>query len=394
MEYGINVNSIQKIINFNLKTKKETKTKIKTKIVENNFFIEKEIENSKLIEKNIQFNEKYGFFRYLTVIKHSPIKMYESYEDDYNNIFDLNNNGKKYLILEYKEHLNKDDNHLIYSFIYEENNYIFWRLIDIYELLLKNINFSTKNNIRWIDFSYDNLYYNFKDYCIYLNNFERFYNKVDLCKIHDNFDLYESSLNEFIKIMENIDYFGNKHFDLYFIKNLITKKDVFIIFNNLEVIIEDYINNLYFLKFFPDKIKKEILNKWTKYIKSMSIFERNTVNSQIIASNNWQLFLSYFLKYSHSKSCIWEMFSINSLFLNISIGFLKFFEVEDKNSILNRYIQFLFTNLDIGSSMDIILINEKYNLFMKNIEKTIFYDINPEKQEQLFEYITNNSQFF
>ena len=38
---------------------------------------------------------------------------------------------------------------------------------------------------------------------------------------------------------------------------------------------------------------------------------------------------------------------MNSLFLNISISFLKFLDIEQKNSILHQYVQFLFNNLEL-----------------------------------------------
>jgi hypothetical protein len=190
----------------------------------------------------------------------------------------------------------------------------------------------------------------------------------------------------------------------------------------LDTIIDEYINNLYFLKFFSEKVKKELLLKWKQNIKNMPVFDKN--NSFIISSNDWKLYLCLFLKYSHSQTTIWETFSINSFFLNISISFLKFFEIEDKNSILHKYIQFLLKNLDIESRNDMTINIEKYNIFMSNYEKKISYDktdnnnddnndnnddnnkinniykatimenISIEKQDALYNYLLNNIEFF
>ena len=125
---------------------------------------------------------------------------------------------------------------------------------------------------------------------------------------------------------------------------IIIKKDLFIILNNLEMLVDEYLNNLYFLNFFSENTKREIITFTKNYIKNMKIFQKNdeTVNN-IIKENRWKDYLSYYLKdsNSHSKSTIWEMFSINSFFLNITFCLLKFIEIEDKNSIIHKYIKFL-----------------------------------------------------
>ena len=135
----------------------------------------------------------------------------------------------------------------------------------------------------------------------------------------------------------------------------------------------------------------------------MNIFDKNHIISPIIATNDWKLYLCLFLKYSHSQPSIWETFNINSLFLNISITLCKFFEIEDKNSILHQYIQFLFSNLDITSSIDILENERKYNKFMNSLENVLNTDnykittldsLSSEKQDSFYNYLLNNLCFF
>ena len=123
----------------------------------------------------------------------------------------------------------------------------------IYECILKNITFLFNNSIRLIDFSSKNLLYDVNDSCIYMKNFKKCYKNSILSDFYDNYSSRNQNINEFIQILENTEYFGNKHFDLFFAKQIIIRKDLLIILNNLDIIIENYINNLYFFRFFPEK---------------------------------------------------------------------------------------------------------------------------------------------
>jgi hypothetical protein len=210
------------------------------------------------------------------------------------------------------------------------------------------------------------------------------------------------NINEFIQIIENIEYFGNKHFDLYFAKQIIIRKDLLIVLNNLDMIIEDYINNLYFFRFFSEKVKNKYIILWKKYIKTSPIFEKTPIYlSDIIVANDWKVYLSLFLKNSHSNSNIWETFCINSLFLNISISLLKFFDIEEKKSILHQFIQFLFNSLDITNEIDVEKNESNYYSFMNQFESgvpdynlTILTNLSSEKQEELCHYLENNIRLF
>jgi hypothetical protein len=424
MEIGINVDSLQKIIKFHEKNyrtenknsiKSDKYEKLKSKIVEYNFFIQNEIDVSKIIDKNILPYNKYGKFRYLTIQHYNMIKICETNKKSLENIIDISLfDNKKYLILKYKN-IDNHENLFISSLINEENKPLFWNLIQTYEYFFKNLLFLSENNIRLLDFSAKNLLYSSEDSCIYMKNFDKCYKNTKISDFYDDYENEESNINEFIKIMDKIEYFGNKHFDLYFAKQIINHKDLFVILNNMDSIIDEYINNLYFLKFFSEKVKKEIVLKWKKNIKNMSIFDKNQNLNQnisyIISSNNWKLYLCLFLKCSHSQTTIWETFSVNSLFLNISISFLKFFDIDDKNSILHKYIQFLLKSLDIETNNDMILNIEIYNIFISYFEKDMIYDNNNdkidniykatimenitiEKQEGLYNYLLNNIEFF
>jgi hypothetical protein len=410
----INVELLGHFIKLNEKQLKEEKNQIKkekynSKIVEFSHFVENEIHISRLIDKKILPNKKNGFFRFLTVQEYNMIKICEVNQkimenEIEDNIFFKN---KRYLVLKYKNIDDNENNSFINSFInISENKPIVMNLTIIYKYFIENILFLGENNIRLIDFSPNNLSYSTIDSCIYMKNFQKCYKKVNLNEIYDNYIMHEKNIDVFIRLVENTEYFGNKHFDLYFAKQIIDKKELFVVLNNLDNIIEDYIDNLYFLRFFSKKIKNEMVLSWKKYIKSMNIFDKNKIKANIIAENDWKLYLSLFLKNSHSHSTIWETFCINSLFLNISITLLKFFEIENKNSILHQYIQFLFSNLDIIKSIDMLQNERKYNNFINSFENeinlenldnykiTCLNSLSEDKLHIFYNYLIKNCCFF
>jgi hypothetical protein len=388
----INVDYLQKLFKNDKKNKiinEKREEKLYSKIVEYSFFIQNELSVSKIINENLDITEKNGFFRYLTVEDHNFIKIGETFEHNTNI---LNHNYNKYVILKYKYSENTDYRTFINSFIDYENKSIFWNLLEVYELFIKNILFLTKREktIKLLDFSTKNLFYDEQTSCIFMRNFEKTY-------------INNGNINDFISLVEKIDYFGNKHFDLFFAKEIVTKKDLFIILNNFDIIMDNYIDNLYFLKFFSQKIKNEIKINWKKFIKSNSVFERNNKNNEMISSNDWRSFLSLYLNFSQMNSSIWETFSVNSLFLNISVSLVKFFKIEDKNSILHKYIQFLFNNLDFKNTVSMETNREKYYNFMGSLNKeinlenynlTILKNCSFQQKNELYEYLFSNIDYF
>ena len=89
--------------------------------------------------------------------------------------------------------------------------------------------------------------------------------------------------------------------------------------------------------------------------------------------------------------------------MNISFCLLKFIEIEDKNSILHKYIKFLVNNLNIQNSVDITKNETLYNSFMSSLEeddikyaasiKNICIE-NDEKYEIFYNYLLKNAEFF
>jgi hypothetical protein len=381
MEFGINVDSLQNIVTRvageEKKQKQQEKEKYKTKIVEYTFFVQNEIEVSEKLN-NIHTMDLYynRLYRFLTIKKYDFVKICETNKqilEKMNLSLDLN---KKIVLLKYVKKIDfccDIDKMLpfIDSFLYNNhvNNknifhseprgkFIFWDFIRQYELLLNDLSFLSDKQILFLDFSSKNLLYD-RQTTIFFNNFEKCllqktYN-ISQTDLEQHGDLHklskyieiENYIDKFINIIESIEYYGNKHFDLYFSKQLIKYKNFHIVYQNLDTIMDDYLNNLYFLKNFSDKFKNDNKIKWKLQIKSK--IEENVKYFNIDVSKlNWKLYLILLLE--KNQKAVWEIFSANSLFLNITYHMMKIFAIKDKSSVIHGYFKFLFKNMDINCS--------------------------------------------
>jgi hypothetical protein len=442
MEFGVNVDSLQNIVvreeyDNNINSNTRDKEKYTSKIVEYTFFVKNEIEISEKINNtkppSLYYNSLY---RYLTIKKYDFVKVCESNKqivDKLNLSLELNNNvNKKIVLLKYKKNIDfccDFDKMLpfIDSFLnnkkifhYEHRgNIIFWNFIRHYEKLFRDFIFFRDKQMLFLDFSSKNLLYDSQD-TLFLHKFEK-------CLIHQIYNISQNDLNEhgnlqkiskyieieryidkFIKIIDSIEYYGNKHFDLYFSKQLIKHKSFYSVYQNLDNIIEDYLNNLYFLKNFSDKFKNDNKIKWKTQIKQK--IEENVafLNFTDITKLDLKLYLLMLLE--RYETTVWETFSLNSLFLNITYYMIKMFDVKDKTSLMYRYFKFLFKNIDVNCSSFNIFKNSNNNINMDtcmrnydNFRYSFEHDkdftsdqyfclsnVTPEIQEQLYEFLSQN----
>lgn len=385
MNFGINVDSLQNIVKYEEKEivkKFNEREKYTSKITEYTFFLQNEIEVSEKLNKEQHEKPYPGAYRFLTIKKYDFIKICETNKEilqKMNININLNANNKKFVLLKYKKDTriggadmeNGEMTPFIDSFFYHNHinntsvfiekpraSFIFWDFIHGYETLIDDLLYLSNKDVIFLDFSYKNLLYN-KKYSV-------FFNKFDKCLIRQKFNVTVSDLREdgdlqqlskyieieryihkFIKIIESIEDYGNKHFELYFSKQLIKSRNFYIVYQNLDTIIDDYFNNLQFLKNFSDKFKNDNKKTWKIQIKSK--IEENLQFFNIDAKKlNWKLYL--FLLLEKNDKTAWETFSLNSLFLNITYSMMKIFDIQDKSSVIHRYFKFLFTNMNINCS--------------------------------------------
>lgn len=443
MEFGINVDSLQKIVKTDEKElikPKETE-KYKSKIVEYTFFVQNEIEVSEKINTSDPDNEYNGVYRFLTIKKYDFVKICESNRqilEKMNIELDLNTNAnKKIVLLKYKKDVgvgidNEKMSTFIDSFFYHNHinntslfpdkpraSFIFWDFLNVYEAFFDDLLYLANKNIVFLDFSCKNLIYNRKhtvflnkfDKCLILKNFD--ISKKDLCedgglqKLSKYIEI-ERYIDKFIRIIDSIEYYGNKHFDLYFSKQLIKAKNFHIVYQNLDIIIDEYLNQLQFLKNFSDKFKIDNKTKWKSQIKSK--IEENVNYFNIDATKlNWKLYLLMLSEKYHSN--VWETFSLNSLFLNIAYYMIKIFDIKEKSSVIHRYFKFLFINMDVNCSsfnnnnnINISICRGDYDKFRDSFEEkkdfgklAEFYclsHVTIEQQQELYDSLLKNMEVF
>lgn len=442
MEFGINVDSLQKIVKTDEKEviKKPNETeKYKSKIVEYTFFVQNEIEVSEKINTLDADNEYNGIYRFLTIQKYDFVKICETNRqilEKMNIELDLNTNGnKKIVLLKYKKDVGFDNEKMstfIDSFFYHNHikntslfpdkpraSFIFWDFLNVYEVFFDDLLYLANKNIVFLDFSSKNLLYNRKhtvffnkfDKCLILKNFD--ISKKDLCedgglqKLSKYIEI-ERYIDKFIKIIDSIEYYGNKHFDLYFSKQLIKAKNFHIVYQNLDIIIDEYLNQLQFIKNFSDKFKIDNKTKWKSQIKSK--IEENVNYFNIDATKlNWKLYL--LMLSEKYQTTVWETFSLNSLFLNITYYMIKIFDIKEKSSIIHRYFKFLFINMDVtctsfnnNNNINISICRDNYGKFRDSFEEkkdfgklAEFYclsHVTIEQQQELYDSLLKNMDGF
>jgi len=405
MELGINVDSLQKLYQLEEEPKLKIineNCKYNTKIVEYTFFVQNELEISKKLNATDLINKYVASYRFLTIKKHEFVNVCENNKKLINN--------KKIILLKYKKPYENMglfidsffQHHLNNNSIIETSgaSCILWNFIHIYENFFDDFLYLSNKNIFYIDFSSKNLLYN-KNYPIFYKGFEKCFLRDENIKTLTKYVEIEKYTNKFIKIIESIEYFGNKHFDIFFSKKLIKNKNFHETFKNLDIIIDEYVNNLYFCNFFSDKFKINNKIKWKIQIKS-KIEENVRYLNKDIENLDWELYL-FFILVKVDKT-LWETFALNSLFLYIAYYMIKIFDINDTSCVLYRYFKFLFANIDINctnfnndNNINIITCKNNYEKFYNSIEyekdynKTLIFNslshVTIEQQKNLYELL-------
>jgi hypothetical protein len=167
-------------------------------LVENSIFIENEIIISNYLLKD---EKSINNLDYYLII-------------DYKKVSNDINNKKKYIMLTYNKKKDDYSNFIIniLNITSNERN-IIKRLVNVYDILLENF---IRKNIYFIDFSYKNINIdNKRQNKLLLSFFQKcIYNKKNEKKIEKNIKLIK-------KIVEKMEYYGNKHILLFIIGYLI-----------------------------------------------------------------------------------------------------------------------------------------------------------------------------
>jgi hypothetical protein len=383
MFIGVNVNTIPRMGFFDREESRESRESIR--LVEYDFFVKNEIEISKLVNEKMRSQ----LFPFITIKEYEFIKVGEY--NKHNLLIASKSkkllDNKRHVILKYNYNTTTYEP-FINSIFNFHNDCIFVNLIFIYEEIVENLFFlREKCDIRIVDFSSKNLLYCETKGHIYFQNFEKCLKNKDV--------VTSAKINDFIKIIENIDFYSNKHFDLFLAKQIVVKKDLFLVFSNSNIV-DEYLDNLFFLKSFPENTRLQWKTKiMSEFQKKREIY-KNIVGVECrdeTETPNWQSYLRSIVSCSDETSWGWSNFSLNCLFLNISIAFIRVFQIQEKDSILHKYIEFLMNNMmrpinNKGSDNFRYYFEENYEKDYKKINDMFnFNKLSREKQCQLYDLL-------
>jgi hypothetical protein len=330
-------------------------------LVENTILIENEIEISKILE-DLESNVDYNF---IIDTKRTIMNVNEK-----NN----KNNLKKYVILTYMRS-DKDYSNFIVNLLNsfnEERKPVIIKLVNIYSVFLEELNYLSLNGIYFMDFSYKNINIEDDRNKFILTNFQ---SCIRINPIKND----KNPTNKLIilKIVENTEYFGNKHILLFIIKYLIKYDDYNSFFIKKEELIDVYCNNLHFLVPFSQKVKDNYKKECQTFINELLIrfkmFHQDHKHDYTNDKNNsfCDQFITFLLQnQTNDYLCEIEYFMLNSLFLNVIIQIIRVFNI--KNSNYTKFMNYLLKSLYYKVSKDhntLIHFSDFYDIFiLSNLE--------------------------
>ena len=255
-------------------------------------------------------------------------------------------NPKQYLVLTYpKRGIN------IIEVLSITNRFRFYYefFLNIHNIFLDLLAVSERNFV-FIDFSYDNMHFTKHTYVPYLCHFEK------CLSLDDNNDL-EKNMLIFNKTLEQMTYFGNKHVILFILHKTREKKDLNL---NIPILIREYVDQLYFIRFFSPEVKENYRINCEKYVKNHLLDALNAND---------------FLKHKHLLREI-ENFKLNSFFLNMLI-----LMVPQKKILINGFFDNLCYPFDSITNVSLLLIDtvKEFDHIDENMLDTFYLVANEKK---------------
>ena len=274
---------------------------------------------------------------------------------------------KQYLVLTYPK---RGINMMEVLSVFDKTNRFFYEfLLNIHNTFLDLLAVSERNFV-FIDFSYNNMYFTKHTHVPYLCHFEK-------CLSLDEDDS-EKNMLIFKKTLEQMTYFGNKHVILFILHKMREKKDLDLTDLNINILIREYVDQLYFIRFFSPEVKEEYRMKCEAYVK-------NHVMDVLNSDDCFGCLLSF--KHKHHKHFFREMenFKLNSFFLNMLILMVP----QKKETMINGFFETMingfFNNLcypfDTITHVSLLLIDsvKEFDHMDENILDTFYSNVNEKK---------------
>ena len=271
---------------------------------------------------------------------------------------------KQYLVLTYpKRGINMME---VLSVVDKTNRFFYEFLLNIHNTFLDLLAVSERNFV-FIDFSYHNMYFTKHTHVPYLCHFEKCLSLDE--DEDDDEDNLEKNIFIFKKTLEQMTYFGNKHVILFILHKMREKKDLDLTDSNINIniLIREYVDQLYFIRFFSPEVKEEYRMKCEAYVKNhvMDVLNSDDCFGCLLSSKHKHFFREM------------ENFKLNSFFLNMLILMVP----QKKETMINGFFDNLCYPFDTVTHVSLLFIDsvKEFDHMDENMLDTFYLNVNEKK---------------
>lgn len=337
--------------------KKYKNKKYNYKFVSRDFFIDNELSISSSISRMINY-KKY-FYIPSKIEKINFVNIDDEKLDDVETEYDIDLKYRKKMLsnnilLKYNNTIisNLNDylssNNLFFNNLFSEKKYIFYKIINVYEKLLKSINMLNQNFIFYNNLNCENIFINqfetpiLSEFCFSIN----FKSKIEILNqyLHKIILKYDPSYIQWPIEMHALSYI--------FYNNLSSLSN-----HNIHKIVSEMISNNYIFDNFSDNMKQKYCDDGILFLKKFVNKNVNEIISEIIL---------YF------KS--WDNYALSILYLEIII---KIYKSTKNNKFIVNFMKLLLKNISFNPEKRFSLKNTKleFNNLINNISIIEFKEI-------------------
>jgi hypothetical protein len=343
----------EEIKNEEIKNEDITKKTGKKRIKIYNFF---SINESKICNKISKIPNYFNYYN--VVIKNNFIKVGEMNERvlEQLNIINTKNNDK-YLLFEYNSNKNIDFEDFLYNL---PNPKLFlFHAVDSYNHLLNSLITLKSNNICFFNLSSINIVFG-EDLKPLLENFEK---SLLINNIADE--------TYFLSVVREINDFTYKPIEIHLLFYIIANNEDTLSYSLIEIICENYIENMSILSFFSENDRISYKNQCVDFLKKYINRPKKVIINDII------------LNYDK-----WDNYSLSVLYLHIFGNIIRAFSL--KETFINKILLYLIKNINPDplkrDTLEKTLVY--YNELFDNVSNWTFINsISQDKMNLLYEYL-------
>lgn len=355
--YNFKEDTIEDNTQMNYKNKLK---KYKYNFVSKDFFVDNELSISNLISQMINY-KKYFYIpskiekiNFINIDNENINNNFETEYDinlKYRKKISSNNILLKYDNLQFSDLNNYlSSNNLFFNNSFSEQKYIFYKIMNIYEKILKSINMLNQNFIFYNNLNRKNIFINQHDSIILSD----FYFSINF---KSQTEILEHNLQKIILKYEPS--YIQWPIEIHALSYIFNYKLSSLSNNNIHKIVSEIISNNYIFDSFSDNIKKKYYDDGISFLKKFVNKKLNNIISEIIL---------YF------KS--WDNYALSILYLELIVKIYKSLENKNNKFIVN-FMKLLLKNISFNPEKRFSLKNTKleFNKIINYISKNEFKEI-------------------